>query len=89
MKFFKQSLIVVCLVIGSAAHAGPVDVNTADAATIAEELKGIGLSKAEAIVAYRDKHGRFSSIAELSQVKGIGARILEINQENIRLGDAD
>lgn len=55
----------------------PLNINTADAATLAGSLKGIGQKKAEAIVAYRDEHGPFKSVDELVNVKGIGARTLE------------
>lgn len=65
--------------------AGPVDINKADAATIAKELQGIGLSKAQAIVSYRDKNGSFRSADELRKVKGIGAKTLERNRPNIRI----
>ncbi|MET0536203.1 MAG: helix-hairpin-helix domain-containing protein [Steroidobacter sp.] len=71
------------------AWAGPVDINTADAATIAKELQGIGLSKAQAIVAYREKNGSFKSAEELRKIKGIGAKTLERNKANIRTGAAD
>ena len=65
--------------------AGPVDINTADAATIAKELQGIGLSRAQAIVAYREKNGAFRSADELRKIKGIGAKVLEKNRANIKL----
>jgi competence protein ComEA len=64
--------------------AGPVDINTADAATIAKELQGIGLSRAQAIVAYREKNGAFRSADELRKIKGIGAKVLERNRANIK-----
>lgn len=67
------------------ALAGPVNVNTADAATLARELQGVGLAKAQAIVAHRDKHGPFRSIDDLGRVKGIGKKTLERNRDSIRL----
>ena len=63
--------------------ATPVNVNTADAETIAKSLDGIGLAKAKAIVAFRDEHGPFKSADELSQVKGIGAATLQRNHDAI------
>ncbi|MDA3914470.1 helix-hairpin-helix domain-containing protein [Oleiagrimonas sp.] len=66
--------------------ATPVNINTADAATIAHSLKGVGPAKARAIVAYRKAHGRFKSIEGLAKVKGIGKSTLEHNRKDIRLG---
>jgi len=37
--------------------ASPVNINKADATTIAKSLDGIGQSKADAIVAWRDANG--------------------------------
>ena len=63
--------------------AGPVNVNTADAETISRELKGVGMSKARAIVEYRSRNGDFKAPEDLLSVKGIGAAVLEDNRENI------
>jgi competence protein ComEA len=68
--------------------ATPVNVNKADAATIATSLDGIGPAKAQAIVAWRDEHGPFKTVDELSQVKGIGTATLERNRAAILLSDA-
>lgn len=54
-----------------------VNLNTADAATLTRELKGIGATKAKAIVDYREEHGPFSSVDELLEVKGIGSATLQ------------
>ena len=54
-----------------------VNINTADAATLAGSLRGVGIKKAEAIVAYRAEHGPFKSVDELVNVKGIGDKMLE------------
>ena len=65
--------------------AQPVNVNSASAEDIAEALKGVGLSKAEAIVSYRSEHGQFKHVDELVNVKGIGIRTVDINREYILL----
>ncbi len=54
-----------------------VNINTADASTLASSLRGVGVRKAEAIVAYRGEHGPFKSVDELINVKGIGEKMLE------------
>lgn len=51
-------------------ESGKVNLNTADAAAL-QTLSGIGESKAQAILAYREEHGGFSSIEELMDVPGI------------------
>ena len=71
----------------NALWAGPVNVNDADATTIARELKGVGMSRARAIIAYRDEHGPFRNLDDLLAVDGIGPRIIELNREFILLGD--
>ena len=60
-----------------------ININSADAETLTRELKGIGATKAKAIVAYRDAHGPFSSIDQLLEVKGIGAATLEKNRAKL------
>jgi competence protein ComEA len=62
-----------------------VNVNTADAATLAAALKGIGESKAQAIVAYRKEHGPFKSADDLAEVKGIGEKWIAANRDRIVL----
>jgi competence protein ComEA len=81
-----QALIATLLPIG--AWAGPVNVNSADAATLAKELDGIGPSKAQAIVDFRQKNGPFRSAEDLLKVDGIGERVLEQNRENLRFDKA-
>jgi competence protein ComEA len=83
MSKLIQALIVTLMPV--LVWAGPVDINTADAATIAKELQGIGLSRAQAIVAYREKNGAFRSADELRKIKGIGAKVLERNRANIKV----
>jgi len=69
------------------ALAGPVNINTADAELLSQELIGVGLSKAQAIVEYRNQYGRFEAPEELVKVKGIGPRVLAANSANILIAD--
>lgn len=80
----------LCLLLSAAALAvdgpdGPVNINEADAATLAAALNGVGQSRAEAIVRYRETHGDFIDIYELANVKGIGERTVERNADRIVL----
>lgn len=62
-----------------------VNVNEADAVTIADVLQGVGQSRAKAIVEYREQNGPFENIDELKEVKGIGEATLNQNRERILL----
>ncbi|MFQ6558114.1 helix-hairpin-helix domain-containing protein [Pseudomonas sp. Lb2C1-1] len=66
-------------------QSAKVDLNGADAATLQRELSGIGKGKAEAIVAYRESNGPFSSVEELLEVKGIGKAILDRNRDKLEV----
>jgi len=88
MKTSNYLVALVSLILPCLAFAGPVNVNTADAETLSEELKGVGLSKAKAIVEYRKKHGPFQNADDLSLVKGIGERTVEINRSDIQVSAA-
>ena len=85
MRILKIVTALGLLMVSAGSFAGQVDVNTADAETISAELNGIGLSKAKAIVEYREKHGPFRSVDDLSLVKGIGERTVERNRSDIKV----
>lgn len=63
--------------------AAPVNINTASAEEIAAALHGIGMSKAEAIVAYRETYGLFNRADEIVFVRGIGDSTYEKNKDDI------
>ena len=87
MKFITRFAFLIQLVFAGAAFgAVQVDINSADAVTLARELSDVGLVKAEAIVAYREAHGPFTSLDDLAKVKGIGPRVIEENKERIVFG---
>ena len=82
MTFFRNLFIALSLLCSSFVFAADtVNINTASAQVLATVLKGIGDSKAQAIVAYRTEHGNFSSIFDLTKVKGVGQKTVENNQE--------
>lgn len=63
-----------------------VNINTADAEQLASSLQGVGASRAAAIVAYRQEHGAFKSIEDLTLVNGIGSSTLEANRNLLTVG---
>jgi competence protein ComEA len=82
---YKWLIAFAAMVSSALAHAGAVNINAADAATLSQELKGIGPAKAAAIIEYRQKHGPFKSADELALVKGIGQKFIDKNRSDLRL----
>ena len=65
--------------------ATKVNINSADAKTLADTLKGVGETRAQEIVRYREAYGPFASADELMEVKGIGQSTLDMNRDLITL----
>lgn len=82
-RLSRMALASLFSIVSLVAQAAPVDINAADAETLATALTGIGPAKAQAIVAYRDLNGPFKSAEELALVKGIGERTVDMNRDNI------
>ena len=93
MKYINMKSLITLLATGLfsiwAWAVQPVNVNSASAEEIAEALKGVGMSKAEAIVSYRSENGQFKHVDELVNVKGIGIRTVDINREYITLDNSE
>ena len=83
MKTIINLVAVAALTLSSIATAAPVNINSASAEQIAEALRGIGMSKAQAIVDYRTAYGLFSSAEEIVFVRGIGDSTYEMNRDDI------
>ena len=82
MRLLTAFILSLCLSAPLfAADGEPVNINTADV----ETLTGVGQSKAEAIIAYRETYGNFAAIEELEAVKGIGPAIVAKNRDRISL----
>ncbi|TVP89346.1 MAG: ComEA family DNA-binding protein [Thioalkalivibrio sp.] len=85
MKKLTLAVLILFMVAAPVAWAmGPVNVNTATVEQLSE-LGNIGPAKAAAIVSYREEHGPFRSLQELTRVSGIGERTVEMNLELIEL----
>ena len=61
---------------------GKIDINTADISGLVT-LNGIGETKAEAIIAYREAHGGFKKIEDICEVDGIGEKTFEKIKDSI------
>ena len=81
----ESSKAPVVMDVAKPAQSAKIDLNGADAATLQKELAGVGEAKAQAIVAYRDTIGPFSSVDELLEVKGIGKAILDRNRDKLEV----
>lgn len=80
MSLSKKLLLCLVLLVLPALAPAQVDLNRADAKMLAEAMTGVGLVKAEAIVAYRNAHGPFRRVEDLGKVKGIGAKTIDANR---------
>lgn len=76
-------VLAFCLLFSSLSLAEIVNINTADAQTLSENIIGVGFKRAQAIVNFREEHGPFKSVDELTQVKGIGLKLVEQNRANL------
>ena len=91
MKSSIRSVLSLLLILAApgVVLAGPVNINKADAATLAAELTGVGAVLAEEIVRDREANGPYETPESLTRVRGIGMRIVEMNQESIRVDDSN
>ncbi|MGR9089716.1 MAG: ComEA family DNA-binding protein [Gammaproteobacteria bacterium] len=82
-----QKTLFACLLtlILGVANAEPLDINSADATTIAATISGIGPARAEAIVVFRNENGPFGSVDDLVLVKGIGMATIDKNRDKLKV----
>ncbi|MEH6585981.1 MAG: ComEA family DNA-binding protein [Halioglobus sp.] len=95
IKLFALLAVLLCAFALTPAHAQEaqeipgamttININTADASTLAAGLNGVGASRAEDIVRYREEFGAFTTVEQLAEVKGVGKSTLEKNRARITL----
>ena len=70
---------------GQGQENGQINLNTADLAQLMT-LPGIGQRRAEDILAYRAMHGGFQAVEELTQISGIGEKLLAKIADRVCVG---
>ncbi|RKZ48099.1 MAG: hypothetical protein DRQ48_07490 [Gammaproteobacteria bacterium] len=87
MEIIKKISLAVCLLIPTLLFAETVNINTADKETLITSIKGVGETRADAIIAYREQNGDFKSVEDLAEVRGVGPSIVEKNMDNLSVSD--
>lgn len=82
-RSFLALSALAAFAVSGAIFAAEINLNTADAATLADGIDGVGPTIAERIVEWREANGPFESVDQLVEVKGIGEKTLADNRENL------
>lgn len=77
----------ICELPSTKAKSESININTASLEELSSKLKGIGKAKAAAIIEWRETNGKFQSLEDVDEVKGIGSATLEKNKALIRFED--
>lgn len=88
---FNVRQLVACAILfaaGAVYAADPVNINTADAETLAAAINGVGLKKAREIVSHREKNGPFKSVDDLAHVSGIGMQTIDRSRTKLTVTPA-
>lgn len=94
MRTFRNIVLSATVALGTATGSlandkcDPVNVNTAEARTIADSLFRVGPVKSAAIVAHRETNGTYETVESLDDVFGIGPGIIGLNEGCILLSDS-
>ncbi len=87
METLKKLAMMTLLVLSlNLAAADPVNINSADKQTLMQ-IKGVGEKRADAIIAWREKNGPFKSVAQLTEIDGIGPSLVETNKDLLTVGN--
>ena len=89
-NFVRSVFLSLALSVPFSVGAGEmVNINTASATELSMAMNGIGSSKAEAIVAYREANGPFKTVDDLARVKGVGDATVSKNLDRITVGTSE
>lgn len=80
------AVLALALVSASASSQTLVNINTASADEL-RTLPGIGPSKANSIIEYRESHGGFAAVEQITEVNGIGSGTYDNIRSMITVGD--
>ncbi|MGD9098212.1 MAG: ComEA family DNA-binding protein [Desulfobacterales bacterium] len=91
MKKLLVAMTLFGLILGMntplwAEDGAKININTASTEELTALIK-VGDKTAERIIAYREANGPFSSVDELTNVKGIGDKILLQNKDRLTVGN--
>ena len=84
----KKLLLTLLVLLFSGSLYAAVDLNTASVEEL-QAVKGVGASKAQAIVLHRKQHGPFKRVEELDEVKGFGKKTVERLQSEFTVSKPD
>ena len=86
MNTFRTTVLACLLAFGFAATgAEPIDINSADAKTIAAAIDGVGEKRAQAIVAYRESNGPFVTIDDVVKDRGVGQKTVDASRAKLQV----
>ena len=89
--FLKKKLFLLLFVLlfvasfsipAFAEDVGKININTASVEELTK-LDKVGEAYAKRIVEYREANGQFANAEDITKVKGIGPKILELNKDRI------
>ena len=85
MPAFRSLVLFLAMLMTMpvAVLADPVDINSADAETLATSIDGVGTQKAIAIIKYREANGPFANVDDLANVQGIGMKTVDRNRARL------
>jgi competence ComEA-like helix-hairpin-helix protein len=87
MKLKKVICAVALAATPMLAFATQVDVNKAGKDELMKGLQGITEQQADAIIKYREKHGPFIKLNELTFVEGVGRELILPNYDRLTIGN--